>query len=55
MHFAFYEDYRIEDLYLNALGSILCNGNLSYENQDKLNLCHSKDLITYLKSISKNQ
>ncbi|KAA6302828.1 MAG: 7-carboxy-7-deazaguanine synthase [Candidatus Ordinivivax streblomastigis] len=48
----FYDNCRIEgDFYLNALGYIICNDNLSYENQDKLSLCHSKDIITYLKSI----
>ena len=37
-------------VYLNALGYLIAAGDLSYSNQDRHILCHSKDFITYLKS-----
>lgn len=38
------------DVYLNALGYLIAAGDLSYSNQDKHILCHSKGFITCLKS-----
>ena len=38
------------DVYLNALGYLIAVGDLSYSNQDRYIICHSKDFIPYLKS-----
>ncbi|MBF0650787.1 radical SAM protein [Dysgonomonas sp. GY75] len=37
------------DVYLNALGYLVKSCNLSYRNQQKHIICHSKDFINYLK------
>lgn len=37
-------------VYLNALGYLIAAGDMSYSNQDKHILCHSKDFMEYLKS-----
>ncbi len=45
------DDNRVYgSLYLNALGYLIAAGDLSYSNQDRHILCHSKDFISYLKS-----
>lgn len=44
------ENYVYGDVYLNARGEILGNGNLSYQRQQKYNLCHSGSFRKHLKS-----
>lgn len=46
------DDNRVcGSLYLNTLGYLIAAGDLSYSNQNKHIICHSKDFIKYLKSI----
>lgn len=45
------DDSRVYgSVYLNALGCLIAAGDLSYSNQDRHILCHSKDFMEYLKS-----
>ncbi len=45
------DDSRVYgSVYLNALGYLIAAGDMSYSNQDKHILCHSKDFMEYLKS-----
>lgn len=44
------ENYVYGDIYLNAKGNILGNGNLSYQRQLENELCHVNKLREYLKT-----
>lgn len=43
-------NYVYGDVYLNAQGMILSNGDLSYQRQSDNVLCHSSEFLKYLKS-----
>lgn len=43
-------DYVYGDIYLNAEGKILSNGDLSYQRQQENILCNSSNFLRYIKS-----
>lgn len=43
-------DYIYGSIYLNAIGMILSNGDLSYQRQSQNVLCHSSEFLKYVKS-----
>lgn len=44
------ENYVYGDIYLNAAGNVIGNGNLSYQRQQENILCSSTDFLKYIKS-----
>ena len=44
------EDYVYGEIYLNAKGNVLSNGNLSYQRQQENILCNSNNFLRYIKT-----